>query len=214
MLHAQTTLLGHINYEQEAQTVARAVLHTLRSLHAKQLIHGDLKPENILILPRGHQKTEGGVATSLQESDIVLADLEWMTRSGAPRGFAGSAGYMSPEVLQHYCEKVENVLNNYTGPYGFVIKCAQVALTDRYTTKYDMFALGVTLYTMLAHSSPFRAKSWDLMQQRTARGATFQEPHWNELSESSKQFVALLLTVDPAARPGAEEALCHPWLSS
>lgn len=34
---------------------------------------------------------------------------------------------------------------------------------------------------------------------------------WDDISESARDLVTKLLSVDPAKRPSAEEALNHPW---
>jgi calcium/calmodulin-dependent protein kinase I len=41
----------------------------------------------------------------------------------------------------------------------------------------------------------------------------FNDPLWEKVSKEAIDFIKLLLTVDPAERPTAEEALKSPWLS-
>lgn len=38
--------------------------------------------------------------------------------------------------------------------------------------------------------------------------------YWCNVSDEAKEFVAILLTVDPNQRPSAELALLHPWISA
>ena len=40
------------------------------------------------------------------------------------------------------------------------------------------------------------------------------EEYWSNVSETAQDFVRTCLTIDPAARPTAEEALRHRWLAS
>ena len=40
------------------------------------------------------------------------------------------------------------------------------------------------------------------------------EEYWANVSQTARDFVTACLTIDPAARPTAEEALKHPWLAS
>lgn len=40
------------------------------------------------------------------------------------------------------------------------------------------------------------------------------EEYWANVSQTARDFVAACLTIDPDARPTAEEALKHPWLAS
>lgn len=51
--------------------------------------------------------------------------------------------------------------------------------------------------------------------QAIIRGAYRFEPkeYWTNVSDVAKDFVARCLTVDPAQRLTAEQALAHPWLA-
>lgn len=51
--------------------------------------------------------------------------------------------------------------------------------------------------------------------QAIIRGAYRFEPkeYWSNVSDVAKDFVSRCLTVDPAQRITAEQALAHPWLS-
>merc|ERR1711935_231697 len=40
----------------------------------------------------------------------------------------------------------------------------------------------------------------------------FTDPIWNNISDSAKDFITLLLTKDQNKRPSADEALRHPWI--
>ncbi len=39
----------------------------------------------------------------------------------------------------------------------------------------------------------------------------YPSPEWDSISNTAKQFIRLLLQVNPARRPTAREALGHPW---
>ena len=38
------------------------------------------------------------------------------------------------------------------------------------------------------------------------------EEYWDNISDTARSFVTACLTVDPAKRPTAEEALAHKWV--
>jgi serine/threonine protein kinase len=40
------------------------------------------------------------------------------------------------------------------------------------------------------------------------------DEYWSNVSDTAKDFVRACLTIDPASRPTAEEALRHRWLAS
>ena len=41
---------------------------------------------------------------------------------------------------------------------------------------------------------------------------SFNDPIWNNISDQAKDFITQLLTKDQNKRPGADEALKHPWI--
>lgn len=43
---------------------------------------------------------------------------------------------------------------------------------------------------------------------------TFAPPVWKRVSESAKELVRKLLTVDPKARLSVEDAIKHPWMKA
>ena len=42
----------------------------------------------------------------------------------------------------------------------------------------------------------------------------FNDPAWKSISDTCKDFIKQLLTLDQNKRPSAEEALKHPWLDA
>merc|ERR1711988_1150733 len=83
----------------------------------------------------------------------------------------------------------------------------------------DMFAVGVMLYVMLYGKYPFpkRGNFGVGPHMRTAHkraiSATYSFPHHPKVSEEAQNFIRSLLSVEPANRPTAEEALRDPlWV--
>eukprot|EP00918_Siedleckia_nematoides_P054212 GHVU01118360.1.p1 GENE.GHVU01118360.1~~GHVU01118360.1.p1 ORF type:complete len:416 (-),score=70.05 GHVU01118360.1:1079-2326(-) len=93
----------------------------------------------------------------------------------------GSLFYMSPDTLQ---------------------RC--------YSNKCDMWSLGVIVYMLLAGDPPFHATTNEGLRGAILKGNfRFDARPWTEVSAAAKDFVHALLTVDPAVRLSAKQALQH-----
>ncbi|XP_026524515.1 calcium/calmodulin-dependent protein kinase type II subunit delta isoform X5 [Notechis scutatus] len=141
------------------------------------VVHRDLKPENLLLASKSK-----GAAVKL--ADFGLA-IEVQSEQQAWFGFAGTPGYLSPEVLRK-------------DPYGKPV---------------DMWACGVILYILLVGYPPF----WDedqhrLYQQIKAGAYDFPSPEWDTVTPEAKDLINKMLTINPAKRINASEALKHPWI--
>uniref|UniRef100_H0V2G6 calcium/calmodulin-dependent protein kinase n=1 Tax=Cavia porcellus TaxID=10141 RepID=H0V2G6_CAVPO len=153
--------------------ILEAVLHC----HQMGVVHRDLKPENLLLASKSK-----GAAVKL--ADFGLA-IEVQGDQQAWFGFAGTPGYLSPEVLRK-------------DPYGKPV---------------DMWACGVILYILLVGYPPF----WDedqhrLYQQIKAGAYDFPSPEWDTVTPEAKDLINKMLTINPAKRITASEALKHPWI--
>ncbi|XP_056882713.1 calcium/calmodulin-dependent protein kinase type II delta 1 chain isoform X4 [Takifugu flavidus] len=155
------------------QQILEAVLHC----HQMGVVHRDLKPENLLL------------ASKLKGAAVKLADfglaIEVQGDQQAWFGFAGTPGYLSPEVLRK-------------DPYGKPV---------------DMWACGVILYILLVGYPPF----WDedqhrLYQQIKAGAYDFPSPEWDTVTPEAKDLINKMLTINPAKRVTASDALKHPWI--
>uniref|UniRef100_A0A8C9V9P5 calcium/calmodulin-dependent protein kinase n=1 Tax=Scleropages formosus TaxID=113540 RepID=A0A8C9V9P5_SCLFO len=156
------------------QQILEAVLHC----HQMGVVHRDLKPENLLLASKSK-----GAAVKL--ADFGLA-IEVEGDQQAWFGFAGTPGYLSPEVLRK-------------DPYGKAV---------------DLWACGVILYILLVGYPPF----WDedqhrLYQQIKAGAYDFPSPEWDTVTPEAKDLINKMLTINPAKRITASEALKHPWIS-
>uniref|UniRef100_A0A4W4FSM4 calcium/calmodulin-dependent protein kinase n=1 Tax=Electrophorus electricus TaxID=8005 RepID=A0A4W4FSM4_ELEEL len=156
------------------QQILEAVLHC----HQMGVVHRDLKPENLLLASKSK-----GAAVKL--ADFGLA-IEVEGEQQAWFGFAGTPGYLSPEVLRK-------------DPYGKAV---------------DLWACGVILYILLVGYPPF----WDedqhrLYQQIKAGAYDFPSPEWDTVTPEAKDLINKMLTINPAKRITAAEALKHPWIS-
>lgn len=105
--------------EFDASLCIQQILESVQHCHQFGIVHRDLKPENLLL------------ASKLKGAAVKLADfglaIELQGDQQAWFGFAGTPGYLSPEVLKKE-------------PYGKPV---------------DIWACGVILYILLVGYPPF-----------------------------------------------------------
>ncbi|XP_067344623.1 calcium/calmodulin-dependent protein kinase type II subunit gamma-like isoform X17 [Channa argus] len=163
--------------EADASHCISQILESVNYIHQHDIVHRDLKPENLLL------------ASKMKGAAVKLADfglaIEVQGEQQAWFGFAGTPGYLSPEVLRK-------------DPYGKPV---------------DIWACGVILYILLVGYPPF----WDedqhkLYQQIKAGAYDFPSPEWDTVTPEAKNLINQMLTINPAKRITAEQALKHPWV--
>jgi len=163
--------------EVDASHCIQQILDAVRHCHENNIVHRDLKPENLLLA----SKNKGA---NVKLADFGLA-IEVQGEQTAWYGFAGTPGYLSPEVLKKE-------------PYGKPV---------------DIWACGVILYILLVGYPPF----WDedqhrLYSQIKAGAYDYPSPEWDTVTAEAKNLINSMLTVNPAKRISASEALKHPWI--
>uniref|UniRef100_A0A672SV62 calcium/calmodulin-dependent protein kinase n=1 Tax=Sinocyclocheilus grahami TaxID=75366 RepID=A0A672SV62_SINGR len=134
-------------------------------------------PENLLL------------ASKMKGAAVKLADfglaIEVQGDQQAWFGFAGTPGYLSPEVLRK-------------DPYGKPV---------------DMWACGVILYILLVGYPPFWDEDQHRLYQQIKAGAyDFPSPEWDTVTPDAKDLINKMLTINPSKRITAAEALKHPWI--
>ncbi|KAL4369559.1 hypothetical protein GQ457_05G034180 [Hibiscus cannabinus] len=100
------------------------------------------------------------------------------------RDIVGSAYYIAPEVLR---------------------RC--------YGKEIDIWSAGVILYILLCGVPPFWAENEKGIFGAILEGKLdFESDPWPSISESAKDLLRKMLTMDPKKRLTAAQALEHPWL--
>jgi len=91
---------------------------------------------------------------------------------------------------------------------------APEVLRRDYTEGCDIWSIGVISYILLCGYPPFYGDN-DAEIFNSVRSGQFDypSPEWDEISNSAKQFVSLLLQIDPEMRPTALEGMDHPWIT-
>ncbi|KAA3681802.1 calcium/calmodulin-dependent protein kinase (CaM kinase) II [Paragonimus westermani] len=163
--------------EADASTCIYSLLDAVQYCHDHNVIHRDLKPENLLL------------ASKLKGAAVKLADfglaIEVQNDQPSWHGFAGTPGYLSPEVLRKE-------------PYGKAV---------------DVWACGVILYILLVGYPPFWDEDQTRLYTQIKSGAfDYPSPEWDTVTTEAKALINSMLTVSPSRRITAAEALKHPWI--
>ncbi|KAI9831145.1 MAG: hypothetical protein M1819_005233 [Sarea resinae] len=172
---------------EEIYSFFRDITSGLSHLHANGYIHRDLKPSNCLLHNTGKEM-------KVLLSDFGEVQVENMARKST--GATGTISYCAPEVLRR--DRPGGVFGNFT-------------------TKSDIFSLGMILYFMCfgrlpySNSDDINEEEEDLEQLReeiTAwSGFDDNRRVRTDLPEKLYRFLRRLLSVDPNQRPSADDIL-------
>lgn len=163
--------------EADASHCIQQILESVNHCHLNGVVHRDLKPENLLLA----SKAKGA---PVKLADFGLA-IEVQGDHQAWFGFAGTPGYLSPEVLKKE-------------PYGKAV---------------DIWACGVILYILLVGYPPFWDEDQHRLYSQIKSGAyDYPSPEWDTVTPEAKNLINQMLTVNPYKRITAAEALKHPWI--
>lgn len=121
--------------EPEALALIGDVARGLGEAHARGIVHRDVKPANIVVIPGGEHRPDGAAGPSRVKildfglaRQVIQSESLDMTKTGA---FLGTPTYMAPE------------------------QCMGSGDIDPAT---DVYAVGVTLFQLLAGKPPFAAE--------------------------------------------------------
>lgn len=99
-------------------------------------------------------------------------------------GHAGTAGYMSPEVLRR----------------------------EKYGKPVDMWAIGAILFFLLSGDQAFWHEDTEELRNLTRRAEYTFGSSWDSVSIEAKQLVELAFELDPQRRISPEKALRNSWI--
>lgn len=154
------------------------IIQGMEHLHQKRIVYRDLKPENVLLDNDGNVRiSDLGLAVELKEGHTTT------------KGYAGTPGYMSPEMLKK----------------------------EKYDYSVDYWTLGITLFEFIAARNPWRERGEKVEREDlTKRTLENQVPYSELFSADCKSLCEALLQKDPAKRMGLKNNSCdeiraHPF---
>jgi len=96
---------------------------------------------------------------------------------------------------------------------GSFYTMAPQVLQGEYTSKADMWSLGVLAYIVLCGEKPFEAPERDDVIARIMRcDFHFDHEAWKTISDEAKEFIKDLIEIDPDGRLSAHQANETEWL--
>ncbi|KAK6631572.1 hypothetical protein RUM44_006101 [Polyplax serrata] len=97
---------------------------------------------------------------------------------------------------------------------AFGLYAPEILQNKECDSSIDLWSLGVITYIMLCGFEPFLDDNnqGDLYERVIEGDWSFPSPWWDDVSDSAKELISRLLSVDPKSRPTAAEALNHPWI--
>ncbi|EGR30641.1 protein kinase domain protein [Ichthyophthirius multifiliis] len=166
--------------EQEARIIFKQVALALSYCHSHGICHRDLKPENLLLYIKDD-------ITSIKVADFGLSCIfksKNQQEKKQLQGRAGSAYYMSPEVL-----------------------------SGQYNELCDSWSLGVILYILLSGIPPFYGNTDQKIFERIQKKQySFQFKQFDNVSKEVIDLINQCFQ-DQNQRPSVKQILDHSWIN-
>ena len=176
--------------EAKSRILVTQLAKGLLALHKHGVIHRDMKPENVVLKYKDRDFPEN----SLKIMDFGFSLRDGIGCEGAKEPIVvGSPQYMSPEIVRAYVDRE----------------------SPRYTTKVDVWALGVMFYIMLAGIMPFKNDGNVMKMHREVLTTkiSFEGPQFRSVSQNAIDLLRRMLRRDPKQRISIEEVLAHSWIT-
>lgn len=180
--------------EPEAIFALFQICQGLLYLHKNGIVHRDLKLDNIFVMgaPISYPRLaigDFGIARDIKECH------------GRMKTMVGTAEYAAPEILlPRENSKLED--NNF--PTSITSITAKT-----YTSKVDVWSVGVIAHILFTGISPFYGSTLDEMRDRTERGVGSLTNWATDTSPTGQEFVKETLAVDANKRPSVEQMVHH-----
>jgi len=176
--------------ERDACFMIKQVIEACAYLHSIGICHRDLKPENVLMLSDDANSPDYNI---VKIADFGLSSLSAVEYQATMETACGTPEYLAPELVSMVANEDEQ--------------------EQTYSSKVDIWAIGVILYVMISGFHPFYTGNQAQLYDAIMKGQySFPNPAFAKVSRETKDFISWVLVVNPAKRPSAEELLKHPWV--
>jgi len=109
-------------------------------------------------------------------------------------------------------EGEETVLTTALGTPNYI--APEILNRQPYNEAVDMWAFGVIAYVLLCGYPPFHDDNHAELYKKIKRGAfVFDSPYWDNVSQSAKDLISGLLTLDTEKRFTVSDVLRHEWIT-
>jgi len=182
-LFDRLTKIHHFG-EKKVKEVMNILCSCLQHLDEKGILHRDLKPQNIMMTSKA------------EDAQIKLIDFGLGSLERTASEISGSPVYMAPEMASACLPQVP--------PDG--------CTSTPYTTKVDVWSMGVIHYQLMSGVNPFIAENPIEVFKKIVEGnVPFDDKLWGDISKEGIMFIKCMLTVDPDLRYSAKQLLRHEW---
>eukprot|EP00005_Dracoamoeba_jomungandri_P002268 CAMPEP_0174260950 /NCGR_PEP_ID=MMETSP0439-20130205/11094_1 /TAXON_ID=0 /ORGANISM="Stereomyxa ramosa, Strain Chinc5" /LENGTH=329 /DNA_ID=CAMNT_0015345343 /DNA_START=96 /DNA_END=1085 /DNA_ORIENTATION=+ len=172
---------------------------------------------------------ERGMYSEREAANIifqVLCAVEYLHENGVahrdlkPENFLSSEGPDGAEIVKiadfgfsKSFEEGGEPLATSCGSPGYV--APEILTADSYDKSVDMWSVGVIIYILLSGYPPFYADTAPALFKKIMDVKyDFDDPVWDDISDSAKELIKRLLIKDPTKRLTATQCLSHEWVQS
>jgi len=102
-------------------------------------------------------------------------------------------------------------LSTACGTPGYV--APEILHGKRYGKGVDIWSIGIITYILLCGYPPFHHDNHTILFKMIKKGEyEFDSPYWDHVTDDAKEFIRMMLAVDPAKRASAQDLMAHAWI--